>query len=98
MTVDDFVKIILVLSVAIAIVGIALQLMRVLGGVADNLQDLRKAVQNVGKITDMAVEDYGKLRGLVTTLADLGDKLKNIAGPVSALLSKLPVGKDRTPQ
>jgi hypothetical protein len=63
MSVDEIVKLMLAVAVSFAIIGIAWQLMRVIGKLADSIQDLRRTFQNVSKVSDMAVEDYETIRG-----------------------------------
>jgi hypothetical protein len=53
--------------------------MRVIGGAADLLSDLRKTIKNIGEITDKVVEDYkalSKVIELITnTLSGINDKV-----------------------
>ncbi|MCA9379130.1 hypothetical protein KC640_01755 [Candidatus Dojkabacteria bacterium] len=95
MNVDDIVKLALVFAVTFAIVGISYQIMRVIGKLADTIQDLRRAAQNISNASDMVLEDYGKIRGLLDRLLSI---VENIAVPLKAIgwiADKLP---RRTPE
>lgn len=86
MNVDDFVKITLALSVAFSLVGISFQIMRLIGKLADSLQDLRKAIQNISNMSDMVLEDYMEVRTILRAVIDL---VKNFRSQVIEPLSKL---------
>jgi hypothetical protein len=68
LTVDDFVKLILVISVSFAIVIVAWQVARLLGAVTANLQDMRKILQNAGQLSDTMLQDYNRLREFVGSI------------------------------
>ncbi|MBL8015452.1 MAG: hypothetical protein JNK26_04685 [Candidatus Doudnabacteria bacterium] len=94
MNVDDFVKILLAVSVAFAIVGIAFQIMRLIGKTADSVQDFRKTIQNVSSASDLMLEDYKKVRGLLTDVLDIISTFRqNILTPAKALLGFVKIPK-----
>lgn len=72
MTVDDFLKIVIVVGVTFSIVGISWQIMRLVSKLADTVQDTRRVVQNVGEVSDLAVEDYRSVRGIIKSVGNIG--------------------------
>ncbi|MCA9383460.1 hypothetical protein KC909_03780 [Candidatus Dojkabacteria bacterium] len=90
MNIDDFVKILLVVSISFSIVGISYQIMRVLGGMADSIKDFRKTIQNTGTITDKVLADYDfvsdQIKGFASSVGRIGS---NVIDPVVNLLSFL---------
>lgn len=86
MNVDDLVKLALAFAVTFSIVGISFQIMRVIGKMADTIQDLRRAAQNISSASDMVLEDYGKIRKLLDKLFSIIDAIQeNIAVPLKAI-------------
>ncbi len=79
MTVDEIVKLMIFGSLSISVLGISIQLMRILGGFADMLGDLRTTVKNFGTLSTQLVEDY-KL---------IGNALRSIAGGLSNFNEKV---------
>lgn len=70
-SVDDFLKIILVISIAFAIVGIAFEIMRLLGKVTSLMEEVRKPIQNASTLTDYALEDYNEVRGYIKSIGNI---------------------------
>src|SRR5688572_23002505 len=89
MNVDDFVKVVLVLGFTFSMVGISFQIMRLIGKFTASLQDLRKTFQNVSTVSDMAVEDYSKLRGLLNGILGAFDNIQNVLSPLSVVTNML---------
>jgi hypothetical protein len=86
LNVDDIVKLLLAGSIAFAIVIISFQLMRLIGGLASVVQDMRRAVQNLGKASDMALEDYAKVRRILDSLTSTVTNFRStILEPLSVL-------------
>ena len=89
MNVDDIVKLMLALAISVSLVGISYQIMRLIGKLADSIQDLRRAVQNVSSASDMILEDYGEIRKLLRVFMDVvGNFEENILSPIR-LVTKL---------
>lgn len=95
MSVDEITKLILVLSVSFAIVGIAFQFMRLIGKLTDSLQDLRKAIQNISKASDMILDDYTEIRVVLHKVLDIANNITSFLGPLksAASLAKRFAGK-----
>lgn len=91
MSVDEFTKLILIFAIVFAIVGISWQLMRLIGKLADSVEDMRPTIKNVGKMSDQMVEDYKRISNLINSGVGFVTKLKeNISGPgkmIAALLA-----------
>ena len=73
--VDDIVKLLLAGSFSFAIIGISYAVIRFVLKVTDIAQDLRRPVQNVGELSDLALEDYKSIRGIIATIAGLVSKV-----------------------
>ena len=61
-SVDDFLKIILVISIAFAIVGIAFQIMRLLSKATSIMEEPKKPITNISTLSDYLIEDYSDVR------------------------------------
>jgi len=73
MSVDDFVKIILAVSVAFAIAGISFQIMRLLDKMTDLLKEASNPVKNISTLSDYLLEDYNEIRKVLrSTLNAIG--------------------------
>lgn len=84
MTADDFAKLILVVSLAFALVGIAYQIMRLIGSMADNLSDLRKVTQTLGNLTEKFNDDYDFISEQVKNIVrSVSNFAKNVINPLS---------------
>lgn len=70
MTVNEIAIIILVISVSICIVGISIQLMRLLGTSNDILKKTEPIVDSVAKLTDQVTDDYSVLSRHILTLTE----------------------------
>ncbi|MFQ5492910.1 MAG: hypothetical protein ACE5DX_01995 [Candidatus Dojkabacteria bacterium] len=94
MSVDDFSKILLVIVISISILGLSYQTMRLIGGFADSIKDLRKVLQAFGNLSDKLVVDYdfisSKAKKIVESISNF---TTNIVDPLSKMLSF--VGKFR---
>ncbi len=89
MVVDDIIKLLLAISVSISLVGISWQIARLIGKVADSLQDLRKALQNISTATDLFLEDYNDVRKVLRKVLNIFDNLGTIAAPFAKFSSFL---------
>ncbi len=78
--VDDFVKIVLTVSCAIALVGIAIAIMRLLNKVTVTIEDARKPIQNIGEVSDMALNDYKEVRGFVSDSLGVFSFIRGLTG------------------
>jgi hypothetical protein len=61
-SIDDFLKIILTVSVSFGVFGISLQIMRLLSKVVDILELLKHPIENLSELSDSIVEDYNDIR------------------------------------
>lgn len=98
MNVDDFVKIVLVLGFTFSMVGISFQIMRLIGKFTASLQDLRKTFQNVSTASDMAVEDYGKIRVVLNSVLGAVDNIQNVLSPLKNVASILSLFGQKKPE
>lgn len=88
MTVDEVVKLILAIAFAISLVGISIQLMRLIGKVTDTLEDTREGVRNFSALSTMAREDYEEIRREIKSILGFVTKLRvNLLDPISSLFS-----------
>lgn len=87
MSVDDITKLMLVSAAVFAIVGIAYQIMRLIGKLADVVQDARKSVQNLSSFSDMLLSDYQAIHDLLGDVRQIFAALRlNIITPIKTLL------------
>ncbi|MEI7579598.1 MAG: hypothetical protein WCJ58_06245 [bacterium] len=90
MNIDDFVKIILAVSLSFAIVGIAFQVMRLISKVTDNMKELSFSIHNLNKFTERFIEDYdhisNNIKSFSTSISSIG---KNIIDPLVSLFGFL---------
>ena len=78
MNVDDIVKLLLAISVAFAIIGISYALIRFILKLTDTVEDVRKPIQNIGQLSDLALEDYKSIRGVIATVAKISKGLNTL--------------------
>lgn len=95
MSVDEAVKLILAISFAFAVIGIAYSLIKLILKVTDVVEDARKPVQNVGSLSDMLLEDYDRVRGVIDIIEDVGLAIKNIFSDPVNILSKIFKSKNK---
>jgi hypothetical protein len=87
MTVDDFVKILLAVSGAFAIVGIAFQLMRLLGELVTSVRELNHTLDNTNILTDKLVDDYDYISTQIKSIVDgLSGFVNNVFVPLTNAL------------
>lgn len=90
MSVDDFIKIMLATGFTFSLVGISFQIMRLIGKFTASIQDLRKTFQNVSTVSDLVVEDYRRVRGVLLSIVDVVDNLqKNVLSPLKTITNIL---------
>lgn len=70
MEINDLVKIILVVSLSFSIVGIAIQIMRLLGTVNETLRLSQDIIRSVNKISSKISDDYSTLSEHLLTLTE----------------------------
>lgn len=68
----EIAKIILVLSASFAIVGIAVQIIRLLQQVISSFRDVKEAVAKVETLVDKATNDYSEVLGTIRSFGGLG--------------------------
>ena len=94
-TIDDLVKLILVLSIAFSLVGLSVQMMRILGGLVDTVKESNFILHLVSEVMEKFTGDYdyiieqvksilesvsGFTRGVFVPLTKLMGFVKNIPG------------------
>jgi hypothetical protein len=88
MNVDDAVKLILAISFSVSMIAVSYQFMRLIGKLADSVQDLRKAIQNVSSASDLLVDDYARLRKVLHNFLDLLENIEeSVLSPIKLLTS-----------
>ena len=90
----DLIKIrqfVLLLAAAFSLAGISFQLMRLISSLRDNVNDLRKTVQNIGLLSDGLVEDHKSLREAISSFKKAGEGLKETVSNFNTKISK-PLG------
>jgi len=95
MSVDDFVKIILTFAVSISLVGICIQIMRLLGSLNNIIQDFRGIGKTAVRLVEQIHLDY---KNLVENIKKLSEPIDHInhkfVQPLALLLGT--VGKFAT--
>ena len=93
-------RLMLASGITISLVGISIQIMRLIGAVVGNVQDLRRSVQNIGKVSDFLLEDYLEIRKVLRRLINFVSNLQdNLFGPlktVSGLISRFGGGEKQS--
>jgi hypothetical protein len=79
MNTDDFVKIILAVSVSFAIVGLAFVLMRFISKLSEVVDDIRRPVKNIAELSDLTLNDYKDARSFIKSVFDISTWVKEIA-------------------
>lgn len=77
---DDFVKIILAVAVAFAIVGLAFALMRFISKLTGILDEVKRPVKNIGDLSDLTLADYVQARTFVRSAFDMSNVIKHFSG------------------
>jgi hypothetical protein len=95
LTIDDIIKLILTLSVAFSLVGISIQLMRILGGLVDTVKESNFIVHTASDLFEKITGDYdyiieqiksilesitGFTRGVFIPLTNIFSFLKGFGG------------------
>jgi len=88
MNIIDIAKFVLLLGIAGSIVGISVQLMRLLGAVTENIKDLRETVKNFGIITDELVVEQKLLREAIENISGITRKISELVTMVTAKVIK----------
>lgn len=91
-SVDDIVKLILVISVSFSIVIIAWQLARLIGAAVGLVNEIEETAKNVSEGSDMVLDDYRKVRGVLDMLSGLFNNVAQIKTMLEGFSSIL--GKD----
>jgi ABC-type transporter Mla subunit MlaD len=69
MSIEDFAKLLLAVSASFALVGISVQLMRLLGTLNDGLKDIRHVAFQLAGLLEKVGKDYGKISTVITNVA-----------------------------
>jgi ABC-type transporter Mla subunit MlaD len=69
-TVDDFVKIILTLSVCFSLVGISIQVIKMLGQLIETVKETNLVVRDGRDLLEKFVEDYDYFAGLLKSILE----------------------------
>lgn len=87
MNVDDFVKILLASGVTVSLVGVSIQIMRLINKVVQTLDPIRKVAEDFGEVSGQTLEDYRSIREWVISLKGLF-KIPELIGQLGNLTSK----------
>lgn len=82
---DDFLKLILVLSISFAIVGISYQIMRLFSKFTTILEDLRNPIKNINELSDSLLQDYKDARGYLKSFGGVVANINKIFNSLSFL-------------
>jgi uncharacterized protein YoxC len=104
MSVDDVVKLILAISFAISLVGVSIQIMRLLSKTTSILNETQEGVRNAVKLTTTATEDYMAIRNQIVQFMSIFNGLREtkesikkvvgMVGSVSPMFGKKDKGSD----
>jgi hypothetical protein len=90
MNIDDFVKILLAVSISFAIIGVSYQIMKLIGKLSNNLDEVNHSVGNLNKFSEKLLEDYDFISGEVKALTGaVGNIGRNIIDPIVNLFGFL---------
>lgn len=95
MSVDDTVKLIAVTGLTVSILGISVQLMRLIGELVNHVKELKRVSTNLGTITDGFVKEQKMLDeilenagSIVSSVKNMIEKFRNdVVGPLVDILS-----------
>jgi len=73
MITDDIVKLLLSGSFSFAIIGISYALIRFIFSCTAIVQEVKKPVSNIGLLSDLALEDYKNIRGIVKSISKIAN-------------------------
>ncbi|MBN2016488.1 hypothetical protein JW766_06695 [Candidatus Dojkabacteria bacterium] len=78
----DLPKLILAVAVSLSCVGISYQIMRLLGAITENMQDLRKTIKNLGILVEGLVEDQKLLSEGLRGVLEIIEKVRAMSNMV----------------
>jgi hypothetical protein len=97
MEINDISKIILVVSLSFSLVGISIQIMRLMGTFNDSLKDLQEILRSFGKISQKLSEDYDQISAHILTLTGAISKIgTDVIAPAIGLFGFLDRFKSKT--
>lgn len=111
LTIDDIIKLILALSVAFSLVGISIQMMRILGGLVDTVKESNFIIHTASDLFEKITGDYdyiidqiknildsitGFTRGVFIPLTNMFGFLKGFVGSKSFKQKKEKFNKEET--
>ena len=84
MSVDEITKLMLFTAITLSILGVSFQFSRILGKIADSLQDFRLSIKNLGNLSTQLVDDYKLISNGLRAIGNLLEKINiSIISPVS---------------
>jgi hypothetical protein len=90
MSVDEVVRLLLGLTISISVLGISIQIMRLLGTFNSILQDLRYIVYQIGEFLGKVKDDYGVIMGKLGSVLKPLDSIKgSLLMPIARLAAIL---------
>ncbi|HRN85820.1 MAG TPA: hypothetical protein PKU78_00455 [Candidatus Dojkabacteria bacterium] len=90
MDINDFAKLVLVLSLSFSLVGIAIQIMRLLGTTNETLKLSHDILKSLTKLGEKVTEDYSKFSTHLLTLSESVSRIgTDVIVPVVGLFSFL---------
>lgn len=81
-------KFILYVAIAFSLLGVSVQLMRLINALTANIYDLRKTIQNVGILTDGLVEDQGLIKQGLEKFVSVAGQIENMVDMISSRVVK----------
>jgi len=80
---DDFVKIVLVLAVAFSIIGISIQVIRMLGGFVETVKIANTMMKSASTLVEKFTDDYDYLMDQIKFILNTISKFVNgVLGPI----------------
>ncbi len=79
MDINQVIQLVLAVSVSFAVVAISLQIAILVGSLSGMVKDARKPVQNVGELSDLALEDYKTIRRAIYSVKNLFSAFKALS-------------------
>lgn len=90
MDINDFAKLVLVLSLSFSLVGIAVQIMRLLGTTNETLKLSHDILKNMTKLGEKFTDDYSKFSSNLLTLSESISRIgTDVIVPVVGMFSFL---------
>jgi len=83
MDINEIAKFVFIIGLTGSIVGISIQLMRLLSATTESIKDLRKTIKNIGVLSDELLEDHRIIQKGLKSFSFAGKTIKNLSKEVS---------------